>query len=224
MNWLEFFSSVLNSGPLAIVLVVLILKKPLALILNRAGGLLNLKYKDVFEINFSKVLDKIENEKEKNMKGETNGPVEEQKVVHTINDANNTAIKEDHEEYDFSRDKVDNEVFDSMAWRSPQEAVYSAWLELEKELRYMLVRIGKSTMLDIPPIVDNLVNEGYISKKTRGIILSLWQLRTAVARDYDEAKSITYTDAKRYYNITSDLIKKFQSIQGEYYASSEKLS
>jgi len=224
MNWLEFFSSVLNSGPLAIVLVVLILKKPLALILNRVGGLLNLKYKDIFEINFSKVLDKIENEKEKNMKGETNGPVEEQKVVHTINDANNTAIKEDHEEYDFSRDKVDNEVFDSMAWRSPQEAVYSAWLDLEKELRYMLVRIGKSTMLDIPPIVDNLVNEGYISKKTRGIILSLWQLRTAVARDYDEAKSITYTDAKRYYNITSDLIKKFQSIQGEYYASPEKLS
>ncbi|MCY9372744.1 hypothetical protein [Bacillus haynesii] len=54
MSWLEFVSSIINSWPLAIIIIVILLRKSL---LNKLGNLLNLTYKDI-NINFQEELNK----------------------------------------------------------------------------------------------------------------------------------------------------------------------
>lgn len=50
MSWLEFFSTIFNSWPIAIVIIVILLRKTL---MSKLGKLLSLTYKDI-NINFKK--------------------------------------------------------------------------------------------------------------------------------------------------------------------------
>ncbi|MED1029167.1 hypothetical protein [Bacillus atrophaeus] len=61
------------------------------------------------------------------------------------------------------------------ARRSPQEAVYAAWLDLEKALRYVLVRIGDvpKDLSDVPEIAQYLYSNKYISESARNLLFGL---------------------------------------------------
>ncbi|CAM3822725.1 hypothetical protein BS11774_19285 [Bacillus subtilis] len=55
MSWLEFFSTIFNSWPIAIVIIVILLRKTL---MSKLGKLLSLTYKDI-NINFQEELEKV---------------------------------------------------------------------------------------------------------------------------------------------------------------------
>ncbi|MED2976595.1 hypothetical protein P4284_07735 [Bacillus swezeyi] len=192
MNWFEFISSLFNSWPLAIVVVVLLLKNPIGSLINRIGDLKSIKYKDILDLNFGDQVSKLR----KIMK-------------HTEEEE---AVEPDGEQNFFLGHIM------RIAERSPQEAVYVSWIELEKQLRYMLVRINapthKSTVQDI---VEYLVEENYIDPQTGHVIFSLHNLRDAVARDYPEAQNISRKDAIEYYKVVEELIARFQGISSDYY-------
>ncbi|AVB08961.1 MULTISPECIES: hypothetical protein [Bacillus] len=114
MNWLEFFSSILNSWSVAIVIVVAILKKPISSLINRIGNLTNLKYKDL-DLSFGDKVSEIKSE------------LEFGKVIEQT---------EKKDEVGQEKKLFIDEVM-RLAKVSPQEAIYKMWLELEKELRYV---------------------------------------------------------------------------------------
>ncbi|MCY8513541.1 hypothetical protein [Bacillus atrophaeus] len=194
MNWLEFFSSILNSWSVAIVIVVAILKKPISSLINRIGNLTNLKYKDL-DLSFGDKVSEIKSE------------LEFDKVIEQT---------EKKDEVGQEKQLFIDEVM-RLAKVSPQEAIYKMWLELEKELRYMLVRVNAPNIGAAEEIVMFLKQENYISTRTGNIIFSLLNLRNAVARDYPEAKDIKYSDAIEYFKIIEELIAQFKEISSEYY-------
>ncbi|MEC1940122.1 hypothetical protein [Bacillus velezensis] len=55
MSWLEFVSTIFNSWPIAIVIIVILLRKTL---MSKLGKLLSLTYKDI-NINFQEELEKV---------------------------------------------------------------------------------------------------------------------------------------------------------------------
>ncbi|MGF9973762.1 hypothetical protein ABEX76_12820 [Bacillus velezensis] len=195
MNWLEFFSSILNSWSVAIVIVVAILKKPISSLINRIGNLTNLKYKDL-DLSFGDKVSEIKSE------------LEFGKVIEQT---------EKKDEVGQEKQLFIDEVM-RLAKVSPQEAIYKMWLELEKELRYMLVRVNAPNIGAAEEIVIFLQQENYISTRTGNIIFSLLNLRNAVSRDYPEAKDIKYSDAVEYFKIIEELIAQFKEISSEYYA------
>ncbi|QRV09718.1 hypothetical protein JR311_01880 [Bacillus velezensis] len=201
MNWLEFVSSIINAWPLAVMVVVFILRNSLRSLINRIGNLTKLKYKDVLDMDFGEEVHKIKDELEYNS------------LIRGEGDKEKTGdIEETNRDQPLLVEKVM-----SVAKHSPQEAVYISWLELEKELRYLLVRVNAPNIDTIEEIVTFLKKEKHISTKQGNIIFSLHNLRDAVARDYPEARTIRYLDAMDYFKIVKELIKQFQEISSGYY-------
>ncbi|QCU15472.1 hypothetical protein FC605_11715 [Bacillus subtilis] len=165
----------------------------------------HLKYKDILDLKFSQALDNLEKETD---------------VSSTINTHN---VQDEPVEYK-ATDKANDEVFEKIARRSPQEAVYAAWLDLEKAFRYMFVRIGgaPAELSDVPEIAQYLYSNKYISESARNLLLGLRELRIDIARGY-EADEVTYESALRYYKLTNSLIQEFNSIEGEYFKIPEGL-
>lgn len=204
MNWLEFFAAIFTSWPLAIVFVVFILRKPLSALINKGGGLSHLKYKDILDLKFSQALDNLEKETD------------------ASSTVNSLYVQDELVEYK-ATDKENNEAFEKMARSSPQKAVYTAWSNLEKALRYMLVRIGDvpKDLSDVPEIAQYLYSNKYISESTRNLLFGLRELRIDIARGYENANDITYESAMRYYKLTNSLIREFDSIEGVYFNTPE---
>ncbi|MED1121020.1 hypothetical protein [Bacillus atrophaeus] len=75
----------------------------------------------------------------------------------------------------FLLSKTSISILPFSARRSPQEAVYAAWLDLEKALRYVLVRIGDvpKDLSDVPEIAQYLYSNKYISESARNLLFGL---------------------------------------------------
>ncbi|GJI58014.1 MULTISPECIES: hypothetical protein [Bacillus] len=208
MSWLEFFSSILTSGSLATIIVVLILKQPITVILSRVGNLLSFKYKDILHLDFAKTLDEIEqNEDVKEDEQHESAP---NKNSH--NNAETNGLDVGYVKH-----------YERLAKKSPEEAVYTAWLELEAELRYVVVRLSENNLRDIPEIVRDLLYKEHISQNMANNILGLWSLRNDIVKN-PHAVFLDYKEAMRYCSSVIKLIKQLQKITGDYYMSGEKLS
>ncbi|MFP7370386.1 hypothetical protein [Bacillus safensis] len=205
MSWLEFFSSILTSGSLATIIVVLILKKPLTVILSRVGNLLSFKYKDVLHLDFAKGLDEVE-QNESVIDSQQN----ETTVTETSGnlDIANNAEDKAHREYVY--------YYERLAKESPDQAVYSVWLDLEAELKYSIVRLGGNTLRDIPELVRSLLYNENISHTTANNILLMWNLRNDIAKSPD-AVFLDSKEAIRYCTLAHNLIKQLRKINGDYY-------
>ncbi|MES1035710.1 hypothetical protein [Bacillus pumilus] len=209
MNWLEFFSKIIDSmvWPLVWVIVIIIFKEPLSGILNKVGGLLSFKYKDIVQVEFKEDLINLE-QVSKEIKISQNN----EENLYNMNEHDTEAETDEHE--------IEYKIYEDLAKKSPEQAAYSAWLELEKELRYALVRLNKETMDDIPQIVKYLLLNNYISTPMANSILGSWHLRNDLVKNPD-AVSLDSDDAIRYLSIVFKLIKSLKEISGEYYSSGE---
>ncbi|MBR0581301.1 hypothetical protein [Bacillus altitudinis] len=214
MNWLEFVSKIIDSmvWPSVLVIVISIFKEPLSGILNKVGSLLSFKYKDVVQVEFKEDLINLELAT-KEIETRQN---DEEHQFNMNEHVNSEAKTNEHE--------IKNQRFyENLAKKSPEQAVYSAWLELEKELRYSLVRLNKETMEDIPQIVKDLLFNDYISAPMANSILGTWHLRNDLVKN-PNAVSLDTEEAIRYLTIVFKLIKALKEITGDYYMSGEKLS
>ncbi|MGN7043665.1 hypothetical protein [Bacillus safensis] len=198
MSWLEFFSSVLTSGSVATIIVVSILRRPLTVILSRVGSLLSLKYKDVLHLDFAKTLDEIE-QKDNVIEADQN----ESAPKENGHMANNTETKKQN--YGYKR------FFATLAIRSPKQAVYSAWLEIEKELTYLLNSLNEDVIEDIPTTVQYLLETNNITDSMGNIILNLWNLKNDVLKNPDSI-FLDFKEANRYCTLAIKMIKQLKII------------
>ncbi|WOI40401.1 MULTISPECIES: hypothetical protein [Bacillus] len=212
MNWLEFWSKIIDSivWPLVLVIVIIIFKEPLSGILKKVGGLLSFKYKDVIQVDFGEGLKNLEQVSKEIETGQN-----DEENQYNTNEHDTEAKIDEHElKYKF---------YENLAKKSPDQAVYSAWLELEKELRYALVRLNRETMEDIPEIVTYLSSSRLITTQMADGIIGAWVLRNDLVKNPD-AVSLGTEAAIRYLQIIFTFIKYLKKLSGEYYKSGEQLS
>ncbi|MEH7627366.1 hypothetical protein [Bacillus subtilis] len=182
MDWLEFFSSVLNSWPLAVVLMVLLLRKGL---LSKLEKLISLKYKDI-ELNFQEELSKA---KESLESIESKYDI----IVGNIS----TQQEEDEELQSVKR----------LAKKSPEASILASWQKVEEALTAVLIAKGFSDLQysGANEKIKFLKNEKILNKYLLNSINHISKIRNNVTH---LKESVTYKDALSYYELCKAIRKQ----------------
>jgi len=196
VNWLSFFSSVIDSlaWPVAVIFIVFLLKKPLSILLPM---LRNLKYKDL-ELDFGKELKKIEDKAKQVLPAET-----KPKLIKEKQKERNSAeiIKEAERLYE----------------EFPEPAVALAWSAVEVELLEAIYRTASSP--DYPAYNSALKNvmylkeAGYLGEEKIELIKRMTNLRNIAVHGNKGMGPVSVDDAREFIALTEWLVKDLKEIK-----------
>lgn len=196
MNWLSFFSSIIDSlaWPAAVIIIVLVLKKPLSTLLTM---LRNLKFKDL-ELDFGKELKIIEDKAKQVLSAETKPKVIREKPT----ERNSSQIIKEAER-----------LFEEF----PEPAIALAWSAVEVELIDAIMRTASSP--DYPPHNSALKNAiylekaGYLETDKIELIKRMTNLRNIVVHGSKGAGLVTVHDAREFIALAEWLVKDLKEIK-----------
>ena len=212
MNWLQFFASIISSlaWPVAVVILVFLLRKPLTQILIALTRVKNLKFKD-FELDFGTELQDIKrtvanaapieqaeqtSKEERDSTSAQTGPSSEQQLV------TNTYITEAIQltSSGFSEAAV------LVAWKAVEEALMNAALRLD------LTHSGRAA---ISPgrNIDLLRAEGYIHTSTAEVLNRMRKLRNTAAHSSSEQGKVSGDDAIEFTDLASTLTETLNGLK-----------
>ena len=195
MNWLSFFSAVIDSlaWPVAIIFIVFMLKKPLSTLLPM---LRNLKYKDL-ELDFGKELRKIEDRAKQVLPAESKPKL----------------IKEKPKERNSAQIiKEAKRLFEEF----PEPAVALAWSAVEVELMEAINRTASSP--DYPPHNSTLKTAmylkeaGYLGEEKIELINRMTNLRNIAVHGGRGMGLVSVDDAREFIALTEWLVKDLKGI------------
>ncbi len=179
MDWLQFFSAILDSlaWPTAAIVAILVMRRPLRLLLPL---LRRLRYKDV-QLDFEEKLD------------ETEAKVSERVPPEPADFA---AVDEDREQ-----------EFRLAIDLSPNSAVMEAWIEIERTLRVFAKESGMSLRRGNSVLFLTLVmkKKGLIDAQTSALLDDLRILRNLAVHPSDE-RQITVEEAERFVHLADQVI------------------
>lgn len=195
MNWLSFFSSVIDSlaWPVAVIFIVFMLKKPLSALLPM---LRNLKYKDL-ELDFGKELKKVEDKAKLVLPAETKPKIIKEKPK----ERNSAQIIKEAER-----------LFEEF----PEPAVALAWSAVEVELMEAINRTASSP--DYPPhnsALKNamyLKNAGYLGEEKIDLIKRMTNLRNIAVHGGKGMGLVSVDEAREFIALTEWLVKDLKGI------------
>lgn len=195
MDILEFISSVISTSslawPIAILMLVLILRKPVE---NLLLDLKRFRYGDM-EIDFSKEVRELE------AKAHTAGLKLPKPTERKVSKQNSVQILADAERLvaDF-----------------PEPAVGLAWTALENELMQGVMRLAISP--DYTPYnssfknIELLQDQGYLDKETRALLDRMRNLRNAAVHPNRYVVQITADEAQEYIVLAKAITDKLRQI------------
>jgi hypothetical protein len=192
MDGLTFIAQIIESlaWPLAIVIVVLILRSPLSQVIL---GLKRLKYQDL-ELDFEKEIAKLERAVE-----EATEPLE----------ADTKQLPPAPGENVIKVETVDNSI-EEVAALSPKSGIILAWNLVEKELQSAIMRLAISA--DYPPYLSAMRNiellkeQGLITDLVYDLLNGLRRLRNEVIHDRPAQSTLTVDDAFDYLRIVQRVL------------------
>ncbi|MGN9864706.1 DUF4145 domain-containing protein [Bacillus swezeyi] len=189
----KFVTNVLTSWPLAVVIIVLALRKGLS---SKLGKLFSLKFKDLLEVNF------IQDEMEKAQ--------ESLDAVNVDEPSGDKVIKVAKKEPDsdkvstFNIEYAELESIKNIAKESPDAAIIASWFEVERALNDFLFKIDESLLnTTVFAKVKHLSNNNLLNDNVVKSIQSLRKIRNNVAHFVE---SLSYGDAIDYYILCKDVI------------------
>jgi len=196
MNWLSFFSSVIDSlaWPVATILIVFLARKQLSTILPRIK---NLKYRDL-ELDFGRELKKVEDKANKVLPAESKPKLIREKPK----ERNSTQIIKEAER-----------LFDEF----PEPAVALAWSAVEVELMEAIMRTASSP--DYPPHNSALKNAMYLSKAGYlgtdkiDLIKKMSNLRNIAVHGHKGTGSVSVDEAREFIALAEWLVKDLKKIK-----------
>lgn len=203
MNTLQFIASLVSSlaWPAAIVLIVLMLRKPLSRVIL---SLHKLSYKEL-QLDFDQEISKLVS-------------VADQAKIPVITKENGTTSRE----RGFSSSRTSEGKFDehimALAKTDPTAAIVMAWSLVESEIQSTINRLAISP--DYPPYNSALRNiqllreNNYIDEDTEKILQGLRTLRNKVIHGENMEEEITYTQVMEYAQLVQRMIKLLASIKG----------
>ncbi|MCY8065064.1 hypothetical protein MOC47_05655 [Bacillus spizizenii] len=208
MDWLEFISTIIKSAiwPVILLVIVLILKKPVANIINAIAELKleSLQYGEL-KAQFNQGLAKVASELEASQSNET---LEENNTDHQ-----KVEVEEEQQKNSFSSiTHFGSGMVIKMASEAPNLGVALSWARLVEELESTIIR------LDIKPKEINLardnaqkqmkylVSNGYLENAYYEAFKELNYLKE-IALNNNRKNGLTYLQYRQY----SDLISKITS-------------
>ncbi|WP_179033034.1 MULTISPECIES: hypothetical protein [Paenibacillus] len=190
MDWLTFFSKIIDSmaWPLSVVLLIFFLRKQLVELLP---GLKNLRYKD-FELIFERKIEEIDNKIEK---------------AQLPNPESKKPINEVPSEYE-EKYKHLNEI----NINSPRAAIIESWLLVEEELNRLSKSYFDDSINRTPlMIIKQLMKKNVVSKELLEIIDQLRQLRNEAVHAPRLNPSVYIT--KEYINNVFRVVEALKEIK-----------
>lgn len=196
MNILQFIASVISSlvWPIAVVLIILMLRKPLSQIIL---SLQKLSYKEL-QLDFGQEVSRLIS-------------AADQAKVPTITVENGSTPREKS----FSSSGTFEGNFDaqivSLAKNAPTAAIIMIWSQVENEIQLAINRLAIS--VDNPiynSVLRNIVmlrENNYISEDTEKILEGLRILRNKVVRGEAKEEEITYIQVMEYAQLAKRMIK-----------------
>ncbi|PAE61509.1 hypothetical protein CHH88_03185 [Bacillus subtilis] len=186
MSWLEFFSSIFNSWPLAVVIIVLALRKGL---LSKLRKLLNLKFKDLLEVNFQEEMQKAEEALNAGI-GNLSGNI----TIHTAKMDNNPELQS----------------MKNIAKESPDAAIIASWLNVERAINDLVLEIDPGILNKVfYEKLKHIVQGNFINDNLAGTINHLRKIRNNVAH---LKESLSYNDALNYYELCESVIEQIELV------------
>lgn len=191
MDLYQFISSLVKSlaWPTFIVIVILILKKPIATILSSLT-ISAIKYKD-FEANFGQKLNEMENK------------LETKELPQVKASGNN------------SEANVENQIL-KVAETSPAASITMSWSLVEQEIENVSDRFGlppknryESPFMKVKPLVER----NYMDKETFNILNDLRVMRNKVTHRHIKENELNYLDAKKYLNVSLTIIEILKGLE-----------
>lgn len=196
MNWLSFFSSILDSlaWPVAVIIIVFVLKKPLSTLLPM---LRNLNYKGL-QLTFGEELKKVGDQ-----------------AKHILSaKAKPREIREKSIERNPSQMIREAE---SLFEEFPEPAVALAWSAVEAELMEAIMRTASSP--DYPPHNSALKNAiyledaGYLGADKIELIKRMSNLRNIAVHGHKGIGPVTVDEAREFIALVEWLVKDLKEIK-----------
>lgn len=188
MDCLTITAELVNAlaWPVAIVLIVLILRKPLGALLPEVT---RLRWKD-FEVEFAKKIVEIEKQAEAALPTTQEFPV---------------SIAE-------PTDQITADRFTLLAELSPPAAILESWIDIELALREAASRheIPANTRQSPIMLIDALSRQDKLDPQTRGILENLRALRNEVV--HARSTDLTTLRAKEFRDLALRVVAKLKGI------------
>lgn len=185
MNWLEFFSSIVNSlaWPLFALIIILILKNPL---IERITELKSFKAKGV-EIDFH------------------------QKLKNLIE----TQVEEDSQINEVDKvwsPEIDKKI-ERLAKIDPSASIIYAWTELETTLRnFEILMDGKNYKhVSVNELMKRAINQGILQDNNYKVFKELNILRNEVVHGRRLSDNLSYNDAMNYVEVVKQVIHELNT-------------
>src|SRR5216683_6249720 len=201
MNILQFIASLISSlsWPVAIVLIILILRKPLSQIIL---SLQKLSYKEL-QLDFSQEVSKLVS-------------AADRAKIPTVTIENGSRSRERIFTPSRSLDGNFDDQVTSLAKTAPTAAIVMAWSQVEAEIQSAINRLAISP--DNPLYNSWLRNirllreNNYIDEHTEKILEGLRVLRNKVVHGEAKEEELTYTQVMEYAQLAKRMVKLLASI------------
>lgn len=217
MNWLDFTSSVVHavlSWPVAIVLIVFILRKSFAQVIV---SLSNVKYKGMGqEIDISMDIERLRKDAEQAKVGDR-----EQREGVPKSRTFNPNAQAPEANRDGGLDGFTEEQILGVAQVSPAAAIVATWAEVESEINAIVLRSGLSP--DYPPYNSALRNIHWLRQSDKiteefvGLLDELRLIRNKASHSRytadDTRVNVSVEDAVAYWRVSRDVLATLRLIQ-----------
>ena len=197
MNWLDFFAAIIGSlaWPVACIVLVYLLRKPLTELLIALTRLKNLEFKDL-KLSFR---DELRELKEKVVDSTSAEAIEEENSVSGADLGVHPKIEEAKR----------------LASDFPEPAVAVGWQAVEETLYNAVERLGLQSgqrMFSPSRSIQLLSSEGYLHRENVEILQRMRTLRNAAVHGSSGYIDISTNDANEFIALASAIIKTLNEI------------
>lgn len=212
MDWLQFFASAISSlaWPIAAVILVFFLRKPLTDILITLTRIKNLKFKDL-ELDFSNELQDIKRTVTDSAPSEQNTQTLQEKR------SGEESLESAQSEQEIVTNTYMAEAMQLISSNFPEPAVLVAWRAVEEALVNVGFRLGMEAGIARPVVAPGraialLREKGFIHTSTAEAIYRLRSIRNKVAHGSQGKSKVSIDDAEEFTNIAASITETLNGL------------